>query len=161
MINIQTNSDLLCCTGEKMTKTIPSLASVLTPFPYHIESSAPVKEAEALMKEHNIRHLIVMEDGDIYGVLSDRELQHHGSLYGMDKNSELSVNDICTNNIIVADLHDPLDKVLDVMAEKQLGCIVALREGELAGIFTTTDACKHYARYLREQLGHDNPDIVA
>ena len=142
-------------------KTMPVLASVLTPFPYHIESSASITEAEEMMKEHNIRHLIVMEDGDIYGILSDRELQHHGALYGMDKNSDLSVSDICPNSFVVADIHDPLDKVLQVMAEKQLGSIVALREGELAGIFTTTDACLHFATFLKESIDSDIPDIVA
>ena len=142
-------------------KTIPALASVLTPFPYHIESSASITEAEELMKEHNIRHLIVMEDGDIYGVLSDREIQHHGALYGMDRNSDLTISDVCPNSFVAADIHDPLDKVLQVMAEKQLGSIVALREGELAGIFTTTDACQHFATFLQGSIDDEIPDIIA
>jgi acetoin utilization protein AcuB len=143
-------------------ETIPTMASVLTPFPYHIDSNAPIGDAKKLMSEHDIRHLIVMDDGDIYGLVSDREIQHHSALYGVDKNSNLTVNDICINRIVMADIHDPLDKVLEVMAEKRLGSVVVLREGELAGIFTTVDACYHFAHFLQKVCKHnDLPDIVA
>lgn len=143
-------------------KILPTLASVLTPFPYHIDASASINDAREMMTQHDIHHLIVMDKGDIYGVFSDRELQHHGALYGMDKHSDLKISDICSNNIIVADIHDPLDKVLEVMTAKHLGSIVVLREGELAGIFTTTDACHHFAQFLQETYNNnDIPDMLA
>lgn len=140
----------------------PALAAVLTPFPYSIDYMATIDEARKMMREHSIRHLVVMSDGDIYSVISDREIQHHASLYGVDKHSDLRVNDLCANNAVVADINDPLDKVLEAMAEHHLGCIVVLRDGELAGVFTSTDACTHFARFLQQVCGDNNiPDIVA
>jgi hypothetical protein len=38
------------------------------------------------------------------------------------------------------------------MAEHQLGSAIVTRRGKLAGIFTVTDACHHFAEYLREQV---------
>ena len=144
------------------TVSMPALASVLTPFPYHIDSMASVDEARQVMKDHAIRHLVVMSEGDIYSVISDREIQHHAALYGVDKHSDLKVNDLCVNNAVVADINDPLDKVLEAMAEHHLGCIVILRDGELAGVFTSTDACTHFASFLQQVCHHeDPPDIVA
>lgn len=146
-----------------MTKqTMPTLASVISPFPYHIDYMSPIAEARSTMEEHSIRHLVVLSDGDIYGLLSERDIQHHSALYGSDECIELKINDICSNNAVVADIHDPLDRVLEAMGEKQLGSVVVLRDGELAGIFTTTDACKHYAKHLKEHHGNDEiPDIIA
>ena len=141
---------------------MPTLASVLSPFPYHIDYMSSVIEAKSSMTTHDIRHLVVMKDGDIYGLLSDRDIQHHSALYGIEKNTELLVNDICDDNAVVADIHDPIDKILEAMSEKQLGSVVVLRDGELAGIFTTTDACKHFAKHLREHYSNDSiPDITA
>lgn len=152
---------------KKMTfRKLPTLAALVTPFPCHIEYAAPLAEARRLMDEHHIHHLVVMKEGDIHGVLSERELQHHGALYGLKesgmKDNVLVVGDICSANVIAADIHDPLDKVLEAMAEKHLGSIVVLREGELAGIFTTTDVCRFFARFLQHTFRSDEtPDIVA
>ena len=144
------------------TVPCPALASVFTPSPYHIDNMASIEEARKLMKEHGIRHLVVMSEGDIFSVISDREIQHHAALYGVDKHSDLKVNDICVNNAVVADINDPLDKVLEAMAQHHLGCIVVLRDGELAGVFTSTDACKHFARFLDQVCNNTEPtDIVA
>jgi acetoin utilization protein AcuB len=144
------------------TTELPRLVSVITPFPFHVESSDSIDNARQLMTEHRIRHLIVMKDGDISGLLSERELQHHAAIYGNSSDNNLTVEDICASNIVIADIHDPLDKVLDVMAEERLGCVVVLRDGELAGIFTTTDVCHYFALCLRSKWPNkDIPDIVA
>lgn len=144
------------------TLIMPSLAAVLTPFPYYVDYMASIDEARTSMKTHDIRHLVVMKEGDIYSVISDREIQHHAALYGVDRHSDLKVNDICVNNAVVADISDPLDKVLDTMAEHHLGCVVILRHGELAGVFTSTDACIHFSRFLKETCQHDEPpDMIA
>jgi hypothetical protein len=48
------------------------------------------------------------------------------------------------------------------MAERRLGSVVVLRKGELAGIFTTVDACHYFAHFLQKVCTHnDIPDIVA
>ena len=109
-----------------MHKKCPTMAAVLTPFPYHIESSAALSDAVALMHKHQLHHLVVMENGDIAGVLSERELQHHSAVYGIKPNDELLVADLCSQKIIAADINDPLDKVLDAMIEKHLGSVVIL-----------------------------------
>jgi len=142
-------------------KSMPTLAHVLTPFPYHIDKQASVTEAQALMLEHDIRHLIVMSDGDIDGLLSERDIQKHTGL-GQSQHDELTVSDICVNRVVVADIHDPLDRILDAMAEQHLGSVVVLKNGELSGIFTNIDACRNFSLSLKEQYRPETPpDIIA
>lgn len=142
-------------------KSMPTLAHVLTPFPHHIDKQAAIADAEAMMLEHDIRHLIVMNDGDIDGLLSERDIQKHTGL-GQNNRDGLTVSDICVNTVVVADIHDPLDKILDAMAEQHLGSVVVLKNGELSGIFTNIDACKSFSIYLKEQFQPDTPpDMIA
>jgi acetoin utilization protein AcuB len=54
-----------------------------------------------------------------------------------------------------------LDEVLAHMAEHQLGSAIVTRHGKLAGIFTVTDACRHFAEYLRDQVRRAGGDDAA
>lgn len=144
------------------THRIPTVKALMTAFPYHVDSAMKLGAAEQLMREKQIHHLVITRDDGSFSLLSERDLQHHRALYGSQPATELVVNDISVEAAICADINDPVDKILDAMAERHLGSVVVLREGELAGIFTTTDACRHFAACLREQQGDDGgPDLVA
>jgi acetoin utilization protein AcuB len=56
---------------------------------------------------------------------------------------------------------DPLDRVLDAMTEKRLGSVLVLKEGELAGVFTASDACQLLAELLRDQFHPAPPGTSA
>lgn len=142
---------------------LPSLAAVITPFPYHINGNCSITSAQAIMHEHHIHHLVVMENNDIAAVISDIDIDHHKAIATSEDDGKLSVSDICSDNLIVADINDPLDSILETMARHHLRHIVVLRQGELAGIFTTTDACLFFAKFLRETCKNrkEPPDIIA
>jgi CBS domain-containing protein len=138
----------------------PTLLTVMTPFPHHVDSQMTVKDAKKFMAVKDVRHLVVMRDGEFESIVSDRDLQHAGSIYGSENESEILIADICPSKVVIADIHDPLDVVLEAMAERHLGSVVAMKDGEPAGIFTTTDACHYFAELVRK-MGKDIPDIVA
>lgn len=141
---------------------IPQMVAVMTPFPYHIEASSALALARNMMEEHDIRHLPVLEEGDVIGVISERDLER-ATIPGhpLREETELTVGDLCTQQPYFVDISDPLDRVLDAMAEKRLGSALVLKDGELAGIFTAMDACRLLAQTLREQFPHPSPGIDA
>lgn len=57
---------------------IPHAGSVMTPFPYSVDSDEEVAEVERLMREHHIRHIPVQQDGRVVGIVSERDLFHLG-----------------------------------------------------------------------------------
>ncbi len=143
-----------------VNKKIPTLRAVMTPFPHQVDGQVSVKQAKQKMAEKDVRHLVVAQDNEFESIVSERDLQHASSIYGAENDDEIVVADICPQKVVIADINDPLDVILDGMAEQHLGSVVVLKEGELAGIFTTTDACYHFAKLLRE-LNKELPDIVA
>lgn len=139
-----------------------NIVSVMTPFPYSIDVSSTIAQANQLMAEHDIRHLPVYEDGDLTAIVSERDLERACSPgHRPDAETDLLVSDICTYNPYVADVADPLDKVLDAMVDHRLGAVLVMKEGEMAGIFTAHDACQLLAKTLRSTLEGEPDDIIA
>ena len=54
---------------------IPSMRSVMTPFPYFVEAGDSLLVARTLMVRHEVRHLPVKEGDRLVGVLTDRDLK--------------------------------------------------------------------------------------
>jgi len=134
-------------------KRIPTIKTVMTPFPYSIEPKASAQEAQELMSEHGIHHLPVTEEGALIGMISsddinlllDKELTK-------GKSKSLKVRDAMVEDNYTVDLSERLDSVLHRMAEHHLRSVVVTRNGKLVGIFTQIDACAAFAEFLREQL---------
>jgi len=132
---------------------VPFVGAVMTAFPYFIESKESVNVAEERMSEHEIRHLPVLEDGEVVGILTARDLRMlvHASLPFRDK-ARIRSRDVMHRDVYVTDIHTPLDEVLREMVERRLGSCVVLRQGKLAGIFSTVDACRVLAHVLDERF---------
>jgi len=133
-------------------KHMPYMVAVMSPFPYHVDIRAPVTQAADLMREHGIRHLAVMDGSVLESIISERDIERTHTPGHLDQETHLLVGDICPQRAFVADISDPLDRILDVMAEKRLGAVLVTKDGELVGIFTSADAFARYAELLREHF---------
>ena len=132
-------------------KSVPTLTTTMTPFPYSIDINQPLKEAIAMMEEHGFHHLPVTEEGDLVGVLSDRDIKYVDSPFSSaSREDELFVKDIYTSRAFVVDIHDALESVLKVMAEKHLGSALVTKNGKLAGILTHNDIYRKFADLIQK-----------
>jgi len=52
-----------------------SVRDLMTPAPLSVSPNTPVDEVRALMQQHRIRHLPVLEDGRLVGIVSDRDIR--------------------------------------------------------------------------------------
>jgi len=67
-----------------MSKSIPLIQKYMTTTPHSVGRDQPLAMAQTLMSQHKIRHLPVMSDGQLVGILSDRNLKLAMSLKGVD-----------------------------------------------------------------------------
>jgi CBS domain-containing protein len=134
-------------------KRIPAVKTAMTPFPYSVSAAASVDQALEFMREHHIRHLPVTDDGELAGMVSDRDIKLMlGPDFAYPSGSDLAVGDAMVRDAYIVDLDTRLDLVVEHMAEEHLGSAIVTRKGKLAGVFTVTDACRVLAETLREQL---------
>ena len=133
-----------------MMTHIPSIGSVMTPFPYVVQADHSLRAARALMVEHSIRHLPVKDGDTLVGVLTDRDLKRAlDPNLGLPPEDELFVRDVFVPDAYVADFTEPLDRVLDQLSTRHIGSALIMKNGRLVGIFTLADAARLYCRHLR------------
>jgi predicted transcriptional regulator len=126
-------------------KAIPQVKAVMTPFPYWVDIDDALSRALAMMAEHAIRHLPVVEGGRLVSVLSEKDLPG-----ASEDREKLRVRDVCHGGeAYVVGLSEPLDRVLFHMAEHGLDSALVVKDSKLAGIFTVSDACQHFGKLLR------------
>ncbi|WP_232325046.1 CBS domain-containing protein [Microbulbifer agarilyticus] len=139
---------------------MPTLAALMTPFPYHIDIDSPIEAAESLMEEHQVHHLPVTRDGDLETIISRGDIDRVQSPGHRLEEQQLYVRDLCARRPYIADIHDPLDKILLAMADTGIGSVLVMKEGELAGIVTVTDALRFCSEYLADLTQKPGDDIA-
>ncbi len=143
-------------------RRMPTIKAVMTAFPYSVDADAPLAEAQAFMREHRIRHLPVTHDGELIGMASDRDIKLIlGPDFAYPDARQLTIGETMVREPYIVDMNTRLDDVLAHMAEHHLGSAIITRHGKLAGVFTVTDACRHFAEFLREQVRRAGGDDAA
>jgi CBS domain-containing protein len=127
---------------------IPRIGEVMTPFPYAIELDRHAGDAERMLAGRSIHHLPVTSAGEVYSVLSARDLELALARPGADP-WKLGVRELCAKDPYIVDISEPLDAVLSGMAERGASCAVVAQDDRVAGIFTAVDACQQFAEWLR------------
>ena len=129
--------------------TILTLGEVMTPSPKTISIDARLSDAEALMEELGVNHLPVVDNGVVESIITDRDIKRFTlPAHKLAADEDLLASDVGSTRAFVADVNDPLDEVLRRMTSQETGAVVVLNQGELAGIFTETDACRLLADLL-------------
>lgn len=140
---------------------IPQIKAWMTPFPHSISPRASLEEALRRMRENGFRHLPVQDGDQLVGVVSDRDIECAlGSGGGSAEGAARTVREVAVEPFAV-DLSAPADRVLLEMAERHIGSALVTRQGKLVGIFTVTDACRCFGRFLQRQFGSGPGDEVA
>lgn len=134
-------------------KTIPTILKYMSTTPHSIEAHEALGKAEDLMKTHSIRHLPVMSQGQIKGIVSDRDIHLALSITGVDA-SRTRVCDIAHTELFLVRPDARLDEVVRLMGEKKIGSVLVVDHHKLVGIFTTIDALHALDELLNTRLAH-------
>jgi acetoin utilization protein AcuB len=130
-------------------------------------------EALALCREKGIRHLPVMEEGKLVGMVSDRDLRSATPALGDPARAEalqkIRVSGVMVRDVLTAHPADPIEQAANTMREKKVGCLPVLEAGELVGILTTSDVMEalvyligaHEPGSRMEVLMPDRPGTLA
>lgn len=121
-----------------------------------------VDEAFELMQRHRIRHLLVVKDDELVGVVTDHDLRHQNDaeatlgswseLYRVGE--KLTVADVMTEDVLTATPDDLTADAARIMVENKINCLPVVDDDKLVGILTSTD--------LLAALVHEaDPDFVA
>jgi acetoin utilization protein AcuB len=136
-----------------MTKSIPSIKKYMTTNVQTIGDEQPMTMAHRMMREEHIRHLPVLHQGKLVGIVTDRDLHLVETLGDVDP-TKIAVSEAMTPDPYVVTPDASLDEVVSTMAAKKYGSAVVSDHGHIVGIFTTVDACSAFADLLTTRLTH-------
>lgn len=112
---------------------------------------ASAAEAWALCDEHNIRHVPVVEEGRLVGLVSDRDLRDVRG--GGDRESDtprwVRVGDMMTRKVVTIHPLDTIEHAAREIYDRKIGCLPVVADDELVGIITSADMM----RTLTELVG--------
>ena len=131
-----------------MTKSSPSIKKFMTPSPHTIGRDQTLSFAQRILREHDIRHLPVLEGGKLVGVVSERDVALVEALRDVDP-TKVEVGEAMSANVFAVEPGASLDEVAAEMASRKYGCAVVVDHGKVVGVFTTIDALAA----LRQLLG--------
>lgn len=123
------------------------MSHVMTSQPVTIGRDQTLNVAHEMMRQHRIRHLPVLEHGDLVGIVTQRDLYFLETIAGADLEND-RVDDAMSQDAYAVAPDTLLSEVTREMAAHKYGCAVVMERGRVAGIFTATDALRVLAGLL-------------
>jgi acetoin utilization protein AcuB len=130
-----------------------------------ISPDIAIHEALSIMKSYQIRHIPVLENDRLVGLVTNEDLFYASpspatSLSIWDMNyliSKITVRQVMTEKVITVAEDTPIEDAAILMAENKIGCVPVMRGNDLIGIITETDLLN----ILPEMLAIHQPGIRA
>lgn len=127
--------------------TVRTVGEFMTKSPIVVEKTTSMGQALRIMKEQGFRHLPVVTNGHLMGVVSERELRIVENMRGIDHALAI-VGDFILGEPYKVEPSAPLREVARTMAENKYGSVVVCEGEAVVGVFTTTDALRALASLL-------------
>lgn len=100
-----------------------------------------------IMEMKRFRHLPVMEDGEMVGIISQRDLLHAGLSSAMGFGSKAKgeymkavfVKEVMTNDVVTIGADAEVKEAARKMLKKKIGCLPVVAKSKLIGLISESD----------------------
>ena len=136
------------------------LQDIMTASVLNVAPDGAAEEAWTTMQVHKVHHLVVVEEGRVVGVISDRDL---GGPRGTHRRVGTTVGELMTESVVTASPTTTVREAANLMRGHVIGCLPIVDGQRLVGIVTVADLLeligrgveKPVARSKRYTLRHE------
>lgn len=122
-------------------KTVRELLSNKGKNVWSVASNATVFEALVLMADKDIGALLVIDDGKIVGIISERDYARKIAILGKTSKDE-PVREIMSESVIYVEENQSVEECMVLMINKRVRHLPVLTNGELIGLISIGDVVK-------------------
>ena len=119
-----------------------------------IEKTKSVYDAIILMDTHHIGSLVVLENDELVGVITERDYACKVTVKGK-KAKSTPVSEIMTEKLVVAKRSSSINECMALMSGKRVRHLPVIEEGKLVGLISIGDVVKEIIdeqNFVIEQL---------
>ena len=124
------------------------IRDLMTADPCCIQRNEPLRNAHRLMRVRKVRHLPVLNGGQLVGLVSERDLFLLETVRSVDPEKE-PVEEAMTERPFAVSAETSVREVVDEMLSHRYGSAVVVERGDVVGIFTRADALRALRNLLR------------
>ena len=136
--------------------------------PITVSPEDSFRHAMTLIRQRGIRHLPVVEEGRLVGIVTDRDLRQaspspatsleiHELHYLLQR---MKVREIMTTKLITVTPETSIEEAARLMLEHKIGGLPVLRAGVLVGILTETDILRAFVDLTGLQSDQTRLELV-
>jgi CBS domain-containing protein len=121
-----------------------------------IAPQASVYDALVLLAEHDIGALVVLEDGDLAGMFSERDYARRVILSGRSS-KEVPVSEVMTRRVLCVNPETTVDECMAIMTNRRVRHLPVLAGYQVAGIVSIGDVVKELLgeqQFIIDRLEH-------
>ena len=119
-----------------MTQLVRDL---MTSNPVALAPNTPVREAARLMREQDIGDVLVVDDDQLRGIVTDRDIVVRG-VADRDDLSTCTLNDVCSDQLLTVSSDEPVSAAITRMREAAVRRIPVVDKGRPVGVLSIGDA---------------------
>ena len=120
---------------------------------FSISPDATVFQAIEMMDNKNVGALLVMEQGRLKGIISERDYTRKIVLRGK-RSRETKVAEIMSTNVTVTHPREPVERCLRLMTDKHIRHLPVLEGDEVVGVISIGDLVKHVISCQSAAIAH-------
>ncbi len=118
-----------------------------------IPANATVYEALKIMGEYNIGALLIIEEGNLIGIISERDYARKIVLKGKNSHETL-VGDIMTRNLFTITLKDSIETCMGLMRDKHIRHLPVLENSKVVGMVSIGDVVNVIIESQKATINH-------
>jgi CBS domain-containing protein len=103
-----------------------------------LSGSAPITDAARRMKEADIGDVIVLSDGTICGLVTDRDIVVRAIAEGKDPQS-VALEEICTHDVATVGPDDSVEQAIEILRRRAVRRVPVVEGGRPVGIVSIGD----------------------
>src|ERR671931_895073 len=127
---------------------------------YEIEADATVFEAVARMVELNVGSLLVMDRGDVTGIVTERDYLRRVTLEGRT-DRETEVREIMSSPLVVVTRETTVDECMALMTDRRIRHLPVVEDDRVVGMISIGDLVKFESRQQSFEIQYLTDYITA
>ena len=123
------------------------------PIVWSVQPSQTVRDALELMQKHDIGCVLVMENEQLMGILSERDYARKMILVGK-ASADTAVSDIMTSNVVCTTRDNNVDECMTLMSQGEFRHLPVVENNRVLGMVSIRDLVASIIKEQQETIEH-------